>query len=134
MCVHVSVVCLLCVRVEKAKASANTLRRCEETLQQRLVAAESHDGQCDLLFSVKASDIGKWSVKIKKERTGDGRLLLNTKQFEMVSIVVQRAKIEMEAAATGQVPEGEPLRWLMHGGPGTGQSHVINILRTRFFE
>ena len=40
----------------------------------------------------------------------------------------------MEAAAPGQVPEGEPLLWLMHGGPGTGQSHAIEILHTRFFE
>ena len=52
----------------------------------------------------------------------------------MVRIVAQRVKTEMVAAAEGQVPEGEPLRWLMHGGPGTGKSHVINILRTRFFE
>ena len=48
--------------------------------------------------------------------------------------MAQRVKIEMVAAAKGHVPEGEPLRWLMHGGPGTGKSHVINILRTRFFE
>ena len=69
-----SVVCLLCVCVEKAKASANTLRRCEETLQQRLVAAESHEGRCDSLFAVKSGDIVKWLLDIKKERTSNGRL------------------------------------------------------------
>ncbi len=51
----------------------------------------------------------------------------------MVRIVAHRVKIEMEAVAKGQVPEGEPLRWLMHGGPGTGKSHVIKILRKCFF-
>ena len=24
---------------------------------------------------------------------------------------------------------GEPLRWSMHGGPGTGKTHVIKILK-----
>ncbi len=72
MCVHVSVVCLLCVCVEKAKASANTLRRCEETLQQRLVAAESHGGQCDSLFAVRSGDLDKCLLDIKRERTSNG--------------------------------------------------------------
>ncbi len=97
------------------------------------MTAESHDGQCDLLFSVEPSDIDEWLAKIKKERTDDGRLLLNAKQFDMVKILAHRVQIWMVAAAEGQVPEGEPLRWLMHGGPGTGKSHVINISRTRFF-
>ena len=29
---------------------------------------------------------------------------------------------------------GEPLRWSMHGGPGTGKTHVINILKKELFE
>ncbi len=70
--------------VEQAKASANKSRRCEEIVQQRLVAAEYHEGQCELLFAVKSGDIDKWSLDIKNERTSKRRLLLNTKQFEMV--------------------------------------------------
>ena len=120
--------------VERAKASANKSRRCEETLQRRLVTAESRDGQCEKLSSLEPSAIDDWLEKIKRERTDDGRLLLNAQQFVMVSIMAQRVKTETVALAKGQVPEGEPLRWLMHGGPGTGKSHVINILRTRFFE
>ena len=58
--------------VEKAKASANTLRRCEETLQQCLVAAESHEGQCDSLFAVKSGDLDKCLLDIKQERTSNG--------------------------------------------------------------
>ena len=57
-----------------------------------------------------------------QERAHQPGTFANVKQFEMVSIVAQRVKIEMEAAAKGQVPEGEPLRWLMHGGPGIGKS------------
>ena len=28
----------------------------------------------------------------------------------------------------------EPLRWSMHGGPGTGQTHVINIIKESLVE
>ena len=28
----------------------------------------------------------------------------------------------------------EPLRWAVHGGPGTGKSHVLNRLRKELFE
>ncbi len=76
--------------MEAAKASANKSRRCEETLQRRLATAESHDGQCDALFSVEPSAIDEWLAKSKEERTGDGRLLLNAEQFVMVRIVAQR--------------------------------------------
>ena len=27
----------------------------------------------------------------------------------------------------------EPLRWAMHGGPGTGKTHVINIIKEELF-
>ena len=29
---------------------------------------------------------------------------------------------------------GEPLLWMLHGGPGTGKSYVVDALRTRVFE
>ena len=28
----------------------------------------------------------------------------------------------------------EPLRWCMHGGPGTGKSHALKILKEELFE
>ena len=30
--------------------------------------------------------------------------------------------------------QGEPLWWLLHGGPGTGKSHVIRLLKEELFE
>eukprot|EP00959_Pyramimonas_sp_CCMP1952_P306074 6405221-Pyramimonas_sp.AAC.1 len=29
---------------------------------------------------------------------------------------------------------GEPLLWMLHGGPGTGKSYVVDALRTHVFE
>ena len=31
-------------------------------------------------------------------------------------------------------PHAEPLRWVLHGGPGIGKSHTLKLLRTEFFE
>eukprot|EP00435_Cladocopium_sp_Y103_P052258 s774_g16.t1 len=30
--------------------------------------------------------------------------------------------------------QAEPLRWVLHGGPGTGKSHTLKLLRTELFE
>ena len=35
---------------------------------------------------------------------------------------------EMDATAKDKVDADEPLRWLLHGGPGTGKSHVIKLV------
>ena len=52
----------------------------------------------------------------------------------MTRIVARRVKIEMEAVAESQVPQGEPVRRLVHGGRGTLEFHVLETWRTRFFE
>jgi DNA replication protein DnaC len=36
-------------------------------------------------------------------------------------------------AGCGLVPS-EPLRWVLHGGPGTGKSHTLKFLRQELFE
>ena len=51
----------------------------------------------------------------------------------MVSQIVDRILAEAdELAKTGRITS-KPLRWLLHGGPGTGKSHVIKILHEELF-
>ena len=50
---------------------------------------------------------------------------MNLKQFEAVGKVAQRVIHELRATADEEVDFGEPLRWLIHGGPGTGKTHAI---------
>ena len=51
----------------------------------------------------------------------------------MVEKVAERLLEEMKADAHAETSPGKPLRWLLHGGPGTGKSHVIKIIKERFF-
>ena len=52
----------------------------------------------------------------------------------MVERVADQVCIELRARATNNYDDFNPLRWSMHGGPGTGKSHVIKIIKTELFE
>ena len=55
----------------------------------------------------------------------------NPKQFEFLKLVVDRIKVEAGLIPSRQAirKSEEPLRWLLHGPPGTGKSHVLRFLR-----
>ena len=61
----------------------------------------------------------------------------NPEQVSFLETVCARLKAE---AVTGQDRGGmaetntEALRWALHGGPGTGKSYVLNLLRRELFE
>ena len=56
------------------------------------------------------------------------------KQYEAVALVAERVKQELKAAADLKEDFGEPLRWLFHGGPGAGKSHVTKIIKEFFVD
>ena len=61
--------------------------------------------------------------------------MLNDSQFVVVEQIATRICEEMEAVATGDFESlGEPLRWTMHGGPGTGKTHVITTIKEELFQ
>ena len=61
----------------------------------------------------------------------------NAKQIEFLRCVARRVLQERatkeDAGATAETGS-EPLRWAVHGGPGTGKSHVLRVLRQELFE
>ena len=58
-----------------------------------------------------------------------GKLVTNAEQFQAVKMVVERVIRETEYLTGQRESPGEPLRWLLHGGPGTGKSHVIKLVK-----
>ena len=68
-------------------------------------------------------------------RKENNRKVLNESQLKLVKKVVNRVCEEIEDIRTGKVDNNrEPLRWAMHGGPGTGKTHVIQIIKEELFE
>ena len=75
-----------------------------------------------------------WLSNIQTRRGDDGRPVFNEKQYDMVSLVVKQVCKEIRASNTGNYTDWSPFRWSMHGGPGTGKSHVIKIIKSELFE
>ena len=66
----------------------------------------------------------------------DARSKVNAQQFEFLALVTDRLKVEFELIKPGESLRqkgSEPLRYLLHGPPGTGKSHV-SILVQELFE
>ena len=86
--------------------------------------------------SATANDVAKWLANLKTRKDSKGRLVTNAKQFEAVEKVAERVMQELRAGP--DAPDeafGEPLRWCVHGGPGTGKSkHVIAFIKELFQE
>ena len=61
----------------------------------------------------------------------------NREQIQFLRHVAERVLREnstgQDAGATADAGD-EPMRWAVHGGPGTGKSHALRILRTELFE
>ena len=69
-------------------------------------------------------------AEIRERKGPDKRTLLNASQYEVVKKVAERVCLEMEVLDTGNYDAlHEPPRWGMHGGPGTGETHVIKIIQ-----
>ena len=94
--------------------------------------ADSLDPALRQLAPVCPSDVDNWLKLKKKQRDANGRLVLNAEQYAAVKRVTDRVKKELQHAADDKVDPEEPLRWLVHGGPGTGKSHVIKQVREFF--
>ena len=88
------------------------------------------------MFSCTAEDDSNW-LREFRYREVDGRRVLNPQQYRVVSKVANRVVDEMKVLSKGAKEAfadiGEPIRWCVHGGSGTGKSHTIKILRDELF-
>ena len=60
---------------------------------------------------------------------------VNRNQFQIIQLVADRVKVElglMEAEDSIRPNGAEPLRYLLHGPPGTGKSHAMKLLQELF--
>ena len=100
-----------------------------------LVDADSCDPQVQTYGSCTMQDIKAWLRKIQLQKDeSEKRLFLHRSQYEIVENIALRTCDEIDVFARNDFSTiGEPLRWSMHGGPGTGKTHVIKILKEELF-
>ena len=92
--------------------------------------AEDAAPAVQMYAKVTIQSVKHWLTDVNKRTSAGNRKLLNTEQFAMVKRVADRVMDEMRAVSKQNSPSiGEPLRWSMHGGPGTGKTHVIKVLK-----
>jgi hypothetical protein len=82
------------------------------------------------------STFPRWLDALRGRKGEDGEPYANAKQFEAMERVGRRVMQELVLAASPDadvaVDLTEPLRWLVHGGPGTGKTHVIALVKELF--
>ena len=73
--------------------------------------------------SAMKQQIQKWALEAASNKC-------NAKQGEFCKKVAWQVQTELCA----QGAAAEPLRWALHGGPGTGKSYALNLIRKELFE
>ena len=59
----------------------------------------------------------------------------NPEQKEFCKRIAGRVQTELRQDGSEEAAEmSEPLRWALHGGPGTGKSYTLNLVRKELFE
>ena len=117
--------------LEKVLASARASQRQEETLASALTRAEKKPKLCENTSATPAA-VRAWLADLRLRKGPEGRQVANAQQYLAVEQVAARVMQELDAAAYDEQDFGEPFRWLLHGGPGTGKSHVIKLVRELF--
>lgn len=63
------------------------------------------------------------------------RSKVNAEQFRLIALVADRVKVELgltHASEALREDGGEPMRYLLHGPPGTGKSHAVKYVQELF--
>ena len=78
-----------------------------------------------------AEDVWTWYDKKRRAENEQGHPLVKAAQLEMLRIVCQRVCDELQES-NDDVARSDPLMWLLHGGPGTGKSEVLIMVKELF--
>ena len=121
--------------LETCLQAAKKSQRQERTLNEHVANAAKTKGSITRGTSqATVHEIREWVALLPGRCRADGKPLLNSKQVDMVTKIGERIIVELEELETGTLGESEPLRWCLHGGPGTGKSFVLNLVKKELFQ
>ena len=119
--------------LDRVLKEARRSRNKERSMNDRMTDADG--GIVVAGAAATSDDVAKWLEDLEfRVDKHTKRRVVNAKQFEMVKKVARRVMQEIDGEGREQAAMGEPLQWCMHGGPGTGKSHVLRIIRQELFE
>jgi len=119
--------------MEMTEAQMQKLRKAILRSQaEHLKSGSAAVGVCssvEISSSAETEQIRKWLESLEREN------IVNAKQHEVIRKVTEATLRQMQSGKDPRYqPFQEQLLWLLHGGPGTGKSHVIKILKEQLFE
>ena len=117
------------MHVKASLKSARASQR-QDKVGSTLPLSQHADPSLQIYASCTIKNVTDWLKDVKKRKSECDRMLLNKEQYAVVKRVADRIIEEMRAVRNNNFSSiGEPLRWSMHGGPGTGKTHVIKLLK-----
>ena len=124
-------------KVQEALKAATESRKGEQKFAQQGTSHSRADQEAVLAERPQATkeDVQEWLHALKNRTRSDGRLYVNAKQFEAVAKVAHRVCEELPNRIGEPPTDSDPLRWVVHGGPGTGKSHVVrDVIKNELFD
>ena len=117
------------MRVKASLKSARASQR-QDKVGPTLPLSQDANPCVQVYASCTIKSVNGWLKDVKVRKDECHRKLLNKEQYEVVERVAKRIIAEMRAVRQNYFSSiGEPLRWSMHGGPGTGKTHAIQLLK-----
>ena len=114
--------------MKKTLAAAAASQK-QEMTGAGLASPQNKDPIAHKSKSYTASDIWAWYARVKNRKDKHGKPQIKKSQMDMLKIICQRLCTELEE---GEKCTSDPLFWLMHGGPGTGKSEVLKLVKELF--
>ena len=105
----------------------------EKTLRKVLQSTE-REPELHYKTSATTAAVDNWlqELRDRRDESRENRPVANAEQFDAVKKIAERVKDELRAQGDDVQDDHAPLRWAVHGGPGTGKSHVIKLIKELF--
>ena len=123
--------------VKKSLQNAKTSRNKENKFVTHFSAETRTEREAVMSKRKQATkeDVTEWLDALQNRKRGDGRMFVNADQFAAVDEVAQQVRRELPGRDGCTPLPSEPLRWVVHGGPGTGKSHVVrDVIKHELFD
>jgi len=123
--------------VEQSLKSAIASRNREQKFSDNgsLQAKQNQEALLAERIQATKEDVQEWLQALQHRKRTDGRMYVNAKQFEAVAKVANRVCEELPNRVGTPPMYTDPLRWMVHGGPGTGKSHVVrDVIKNELFQ